>query len=238
MGWAITPAQAHCKKNHTGEHPHCNGDPPPDDGGDDGEYSVLISFFDPHPEDHSGGDADVGYHSGTEPWIEGTGGKSINIEQAPPNHPQLDVGFFDDLSFFTVPAETDGGNGGPFSGDRGMKCFGSNPFEIPLNPGGHIKKGRGGRAEGHFWFPGFTWDKLEGEQVPVLYLLSVFGQFDPGDWLPASGNTTRMTMIDWELRVENEGDTVKNISCIGEGGFTEFHSGDRSELYIYVERTN
>jgi len=43
VGWAITPVQAHCKPN--GPHvAHCNGDPPPEDGG--ANIRVKVDFRD------------------------------------------------------------------------------------------------------------------------------------------------------------------------------------------------
>ena len=64
-------------------------------------------------------------------------------------------------------------------------------------------------------------------------MLHVFGLFqDP--WPPPSMNdTTSMEMIDWEIRVENEGKKVKSISCIGEGAFEV-----DVPMIIVVERTN
>ncbi|MEE8115244.1 MAG: hypothetical protein V3T23_12935, partial [Nitrososphaerales archaeon] len=42
VGWAITPAQAHCVKVgvHSGDHPHCNNDGAGPEGG--GLYDVTV----------------------------------------------------------------------------------------------------------------------------------------------------------------------------------------------------
>lgn len=150
------------------------------------------------------------------------------------SNPHRDAGDFTNLSFFTVPYPN-----GPFREDSGLNCFGSQPSVIQLFAGS-IKKGKGGRAEGHFFFEGYT--KIAGSQL-VVYQLTVLGQFDPGDdWLPASGNTTSMTMIDWELTLANEGADVRNISCIGEGNFADFEDNRENNLpdtvIIVVTRTN
>ncbi len=62
-----------------------------------------------------------------------------------------------------------------------------------------------------------------------LYLLKMFGTFREGDDWPPLNDTTEMNMIDWVFSVEREGQTVKNISCLGEGSF---------EVMIKVTRTN
>ena len=48
VGWAVTPAQAHCKKNHANAGPpHCNGDPPLDDGDGSGKLDMKMTI-EPH----------------------------------------------------------------------------------------------------------------------------------------------------------------------------------------------
>lgn len=93
---------------------------------------------------------------------------------------------------------------------------------------GIVGKGRGGRAESSFWFFGKTRDN----SLPVLYRLDGFGQFvdvdgalvaaDDDVWPPAGINdTTYLSIPDWKISTQNVGKNVKNISCIGEGSFTD-----------------
>ena len=185
VGWAITPAQAHCQGVHSGDHRHCQDEV--------AEYSVMISGA------VSG--------SGTS-WQECNtrGGKCIRGVDA-----QGDL----TLSFFTGPDS-------PFSEGRGENCFTNS--ELSLSPQARIQQGRGGsRADGHFWFEGWTYDNLVNEPVQVLYVLNVFGNFLPGsdDLPPSDDETTSMEMTHWEIRVENEGHVITNISCIDEGTFND-----------------
>jgi len=42
VGWAVTPAQAHCKKKHADAGPpHCNDDPAPPGGGEGATNTLL-----------------------------------------------------------------------------------------------------------------------------------------------------------------------------------------------------
>ena len=202
VGWAVTPAQAHCPKKdgavHSGNHPHCTKI-----GTEDGEYSVAID------EAVEGQSDDL--------WRLSSGGKQIGLG----NLSGQVIGQLD-LSFFTVPTP-----GGPFSTTRGINCFSNS--DVELSPQASIKKGRRGRAEGHFWFGGKTDDGV----TTVLYALDVFGLFEQGAiWPPSS--TTSMVMTDWEIRVEGEGDVVKNISCIGEGKFDDF-GPDTMNIVVTLE---
>jgi len=71
------------------------------------------------------------------------------------------------------------------------------------------------------------------EPVQVLYVLNVFGNFLPGsdDLPPSDDETTSMEMTHWEIRVENEGHVITNISCIDEGTFN-----DGDPMFIDVTR--
>ncbi len=190
-------------------------------GGEVGEFSVATTT------------GAVSYASGVDPWLENSGGKSISMDH--PIHTPRDTGLMTDLSFFTMPYPN-----GPFSGLDGENCFGTleidfSTQDIPLF-GGQIKKGRGGRAEGSFYFFASTDNDDPADRIEVLYHIKVFGTFDQLNstgWLPSG--TTFLTMTDWEMHVENEGDTVKNISCIGEGDF-DFDNGLPNTMIIDVTR--
>ena len=48
----------------------------------------------------------------------------------------------------------------------------------------------------------------------LIYVLKLFGKFEDGmDWPGAQ----TLTMDTWELKVENEGKTIKDMSCQGDG---------------------
>ena len=60
--------------------------------------------------------------------------------------------------------------------------------------------------------------------IRFFYVLKVFGTFDEDaggnwDWPPTA--TTTLTMTSWEMRVENQGSAIKNISCIGGRNFDD-----------------
>ena len=209
-----------------GPHTCPEPDPPAPNGGGDAEYSVDISGA-------------VGGHSGL-PWTLGRGGKAIDGNR-------LDVGELTDLSFFTAPIvgmpPTLPNLGGPFSGERGVNCFGEDLAGADFYPQAGIGRGRGGRADTSFWFMGLTEQGLP----EVLYALFGFGQFknpDPDsdldpDWPPRLvGESTLLEITDWVLTVESEGDIVNNLSCIGEGKFADYYGGAQPAMNILVTRTN
>lgn len=73
-----------------------------------------------------------------------------------------------------------------------------------------INSGKKGRAEASFWFHGATTNGT----VRLIYVLKLFGKFEDGkDWPGAQ--TLKMTT--WELKVENEGKTIKEMSCQSDG---------------------
>ena len=161
-----------------------------DDGGEAAEYSVTITGA-----VSGGSDA---------PWTETSGGKNIQGDYRSGDFGHLD------LSFFTMSYPY-----GPFTGSRGENCFGSAP--VSLYPQAAIARGRGGRAEGRFWFWGSTDNE---DSIPVLYQFIVLGLFDKSTstgWPPS--DTTSMTMTDWVMNASNDGGELKNISCNGEGKF-------------------
>ena len=110
--------------------------------------------------------------------------------------------------------------------------------DVELHSGG-LGKSRKSSANGKFWFQGFTND---GSDTPVLYLLQLYGVFDNvKKWPPAENTDSILTMTAWKIGVENEGQAIKNISCLGEGD-TEtapvFHTTiEFTETKITVTRT-
>ena len=135
-----------------------------------------------------------------------------------------------DLSFFTAPYPA-----GPFTGNRGLNCFGLG--DVSLYPQAAIARGRGGRAEGRFWFWGSTDNEDSNDRIPVLYQFIVLGLFDKSTstgWPPS--DTTLMTMTDWVMNPSGEGGDT-NISCAGEGDFN-FENGLPDTIVIEVTRTN
>ncbi len=50
----------------------------------------------------------------------------------------------------------------------------------------------------------------------VLYVLKLFGEEGSAGECPPE-NIATLYMTSWELKVENEGKTIKGISCLGEG---------------------
>ncbi len=122
---------------------------------------------------------------------------------------ELDMSYF--IDFFNTSVS-------PW-GPRGTGCFGSDP--VRLFPQAHVKRGGGGRAEGHLWFIGCTHEGREfngdcsGDVVQ--YVIKWFGSFDYPefgvDWPPAAGDTNHVRMIDWVI--EREGQAVVSSSCLG-----------------------
>ena len=136
--------------------------------------------------------------SGGNPWLQGVGGKnSIGLNDASPAG--LDVGTLTGVAALT---------------DEDTTCFPTD-FLSPHTASfqlhqAFIKSGKKGRAEASFWFHGKTFL----DDVRVLYLLKLFGEFESGKEWPGAQT---LTMTDWELKVENEGKAIKMISCQGEG---------------------
>lgn len=75
-----------------------------------------------------------------------------------------------------------------------------------------LKKGKKSSAIAVFWFDGWT----NNGSKDVLYRLELHGEFDESeDFPPAKANQLLLDV--WSLKVENEGKTIRGISCIGEG---------------------
>ena len=136
-----------------------------------------------------------------EPWVQGVVGKNgVGLSDVAPDF--LDVG-------------TLTGVGGFFSLVPYGNCFDDSSTEHEFSPQLHqafIKPGKKGRAEANFWFHGET---FEGD-VRVLYVLKLFGDPDSAAGFPPADKVT-LNMTSWELKVENEGKTIKAISCQREG---------------------
>jgi hypothetical protein len=183
-----------------GPHPSCGDD---NGSGDEATYSAEF-----------GGEI-VG-QSGVDNWVLGFLGKnSIGLNDAQPAG--LDVGTVTSLNL--LPGI-----------ENGDICFQSNSFPnlTPTNdpPSLHndssllhqayIKEGKGGRAESRIWLHGVT---ILGQEE-VLYVLKLFGQFDPETaWPPTEGSHLVM-FYDWELAVEGGKKATKDDSCAGEGTTT------------------
>ncbi|MEE8464587.1 MAG: hypothetical protein V3S53_07365 [Gammaproteobacteria bacterium] len=136
------------------------------------------------------------------PWLENFGGKnSIGLNDAAPAG--LDVGMLMGLADFTGEDE----DSGCFPADTGTDHASTSLF--PLHQA-IVKQGRNGRAEASFWFHGAT---TEGDEV--LYVLKLFGHFD-GENVEFPGDAV-LLMDEWELKVENEGRKIKNMSCESQG---------------------
>ena len=192
-------ASAHCKGKHIDYAPHCDGgtEPPdPGDTGDDPVYTVTI-------------EVDMTGHSGAENWRAGFGGKnSIGLNDALPDG--FDVGTISDLGLLS---------GVSFSDEEGGYCFQSNVFPsgFPTDDfkihQAYVKRGKGGRAESKIWLHGFT----KSGDLEVLYVLTLYGLFDPEkDWPPPEGDH-EVAMSDWDLTIERGSKEIENNSCTGEG---------------------
>jgi hypothetical protein len=150
--------------------------------------------------------------SGAANWLGGFLGKnSIGLNDAPPD--PLDVGAITNLSILK-----DGG----ISEEHGNACF----FESDSFPTGDylihqafIKEGKGGRAESSIWLHGKT---ILGQE-DILYVLKLYGQFDPEiAWPPVDEKTPHSIIFtDWELVIEGGGKN-KNDSCSGDGETTVY----------------
>lgn len=169
-------------------------------GGDDGGrvetfYDVVIGMA---------ANGETIFGGSTRPWSTFGKGKSIGLGDGSLGH--TGVGEFTDLSFFTrVDGDFD---------EKGATCF-----QVPtVIHQGSVAQGRGGRAESRFFFEGFTHTEVAGEFVEINYQLQLIGDFVPDDpWPPTDNMTTTLTMTTWELSASNEGQAIKDISCIGKG---------------------
>jgi len=95
------------------------------------------------------------------------------------------------------------------AGSAGTLCFAG--WGDPLHSAGVLKR-RKSDAHGKFWFEGYT-HHSPGERIKVLYLLIVDGYFTDGlpeDW---PENSAVMHLDDWELKVENAGAEIADMSC-------------------------
>jgi len=137
------------------------------------------------------------------PWLQGFGGKnSIGLNDAS----GLDVGSLAGVGMLIPNDDSTVLHPLCFPGDY-MPPPHDSPYELHQTL---IKPGKKGRAEANFWFHGKTF--LRDERV--LYVLKLFGEFaNGGDWPGAQ----TLDMTTWELKVENEGKTIKEISCQGDG---------------------
>ena len=179
-------------KPSNGDHEHGGGG-----GGADGAM-FRVTILD---DDLAGGSTVAVDEMGKtiDPWLQGFGGKnSIGLNDAS----GLDVGTLTGVGSFTGLGL--GPNEFCFPGD----IVDPHASLFPLHQA-FIKPGKKGRAEASFWFHGTTKDGM----VRVLYLLKLIGAFESPEVWPSA---QKLTMTDWELKVENEGKAIKSISCIGE----------------------
>ncbi len=199
----------HCKGGHSGA-PGCNGGS--GGGGKDfATYSVVISGA------VSGASGDTNWRGGF------TGKSSIGLNTVLPLTAINNVGQLD-LSFFTMSSDS---GLGPFSGSRGLNCFGTTDVFLGQAT---LRKGKRGRAEGHFDFFGRTDD---GMMTEVQYRLAVVGSFD-GDWPPSNPlDPTDMIMDTWEMSTGEKG-SIQNISCEGDGDFINNLNGLDNQVVIEV----
>jgi hypothetical protein len=167
------------------------------DGGDGGEAELYdVTFVEPGLVT-GGGDR----------WK--YNGRSIDY---PAFNQPVGINYSLNLSFFK----------GKFDEGRGSRCFAYS--ETELHTAG-LSKHRGGDAHGKFWFRGFTHHSDPANRIEVLYLLIVDGYFEygPKGW-PENGGfeDNVMHMVDWELKVENQGEETANMSCEDSGSDDEF----------------
>ena len=82
-------------------------------------------------------------------------------------------------------------------------------------------------AKAQFWFPGTTTDG-----IGVLYYLMLYkGTLEnESTWPPTVGSKSTMDMKFWKMRVSNEGNTIKQKSCLKE-------DGDFEEDHVIIEVT-
>ena len=215
---------AHCEPDtpHSGDHRHCDAEPPGGGGGGGGNgkdafYSAVISGA-------------VSGDEGSELWHGNFGGKSRigrntggAMADNSNNAGQLT------LSFFIQSLDS---GIGPFEGTRGAMCFADGLVHMGQTI---VRSGKHGQAEGSFFFKA----NADNGTTPVGYLLTVIGKEDAfeGVW-PPSGMTT-MTLDTWKLTAGNEPGSIRDISCLGEGNFeTELDNNLDDFVTIVVKREN
>jgi hypothetical protein len=96
-------------------------------------------------------------------------------------------------------------------GNDGITCFPDDPIDISSVI---LEKHKRGTAKALIWFWAYTREPGNTEQY--LYHLELNGLFDEAkDWPPLSSNILKMT--EWSTHLGNEGNTIKNISCLSSG---------------------
>ena len=99
-------------------------------------------------------------------------------------------------------------------GAEGIICFPDETIEISSVI---LEKHKRGTAKALIWFLAYTHDPTNKTQY--LYHLELNGLFTgpngSKDWPPASSNTLEMT--EWSTHLGNEGNTIKNVSCLSSG---------------------
>ena len=128
-------------------------------------------------------------------WGAGTNQVGFNFSNsAGPNGQLSNLGFFRELF-----------------GDNGTICFPDDPIPISSVI---LEKHKRGTAKALIWFWAYTHDINNDTQY--LYHLELNGLFTTAkDWPPAESNTLEMT--EWSTHLGNEGNTIKNISCLSSG---------------------
>lgn len=148
---------------------------------------------------------DMSGSSGTN-WQSSSDGHGIDYWRSEPLDGTGDI----DLTYFRIPEST----GGPFYGQRGEKCFGTELL-TPIEGVQLWEDSSTGDPILNLTFFGTT----EDEQTTLKYHLQLKGQFDdPDNWLPQ--DWTSVTMTSWRLRIAKKlRRKYSNISCVGEGVF-------------------
>lgn len=178
--------------------------------GDGAEFKVVINGY----HDYGSGPELImtGRSAELTPWAEFGGKNGIGLNDAS----GADVGTLTGVGgFFSSGSDPDYqacfNDSGTVGGEE------THDFSPQLHQA-IIKSGKKGRAEAYFWFHGETHSPLvDGDSinVRVLYLLTLIGKFDELAETWPSAQT--LTMTSWELKVENEGKTIKGMSCQGAG---------------------
>jgi hypothetical protein len=198
---------AHCTFDdppHPTGHRHCDAEPPGGGGGGGGGGNGKDAFY---TADISGA---VSGDEGSELWHGNFGGKSRIGRNTGGHTPVINDNAGElTLSFFTMAHPL-----GPFSIGRGLACF--NNGGVLYMGQTIVRSGKHGQAEGSFFFKA----KAEDGTTDVGYLLTMIGTFTAGVWPPSP--TTTMTLDTWTLTAGNEDSTVRNISCLGDGEFSDF----------------
>jgi len=96
-------------------------------------------------------------------------------------------------------------------GAEGDICFPDDPIPISSVI---LEKHKRGTAKALIWFWAYTHDT--NNLTRYLYHLELNGLFTTAkDWPPAESNTLEMT--EWSTHLGNEGNTIKNVSCLSSG---------------------